>query len=62
MPCSQTRSRSARAERGIELPLPALVALVATFNQGMMLERLIGIGEGHAELLTWIEEVLGGDR
>ena len=52
----------ARAEHGIELPLPALVALVATFNQGMMLERLIGIGEGHAELLTWIEEVLGGDR
>ena len=33
----------ARAERGIELPLPALVALVATFNQGMMLERLLGM-------------------
>src|SRR6187401_2308561 len=30
----------ARAEHGIELPLPALVALVSTFNQGMMLERL----------------------
>jgi len=52
----------ARVERGIEMPLPALVALVATFNQGMMLERLIGIGEGHAELLAWIEEVLGDDR
>ena len=52
----------ARVEHGIELPLPALVALVATFNQGMMLERLIGVGEGHAELLAWIEEVLGGDR
>jgi AcrR family transcriptional regulator len=52
----------ARAEHGIELPLPALVALVATFNQGMMLERLLGVGEGHAELLAWIEEVLGGDR
>ncbi len=51
-----------RAERGIELPLPALVALVATFNQGIMLERLIGVDEGHAELLAWIEEVLGGDR
>ena len=52
----------ARAERGIEMPLPALAALVATFNQGMMLERLIGIDEGHADLLAWIEEVLGGDR
>lgn len=51
----------ARAERGIELPLPALVALVATFNQGIMLERLIGVDEGHAELLAWIEEVLGAD-
>ncbi len=51
-----------RDEHGIELPLPALVALVATFNQGMMLERLIGVGEGHAELLAWIEEVLDGDR
>lgn len=51
----------ARAERGIELPLPALVALVATFNQGIMLERLIGFDEGHAELLAWIEEVIGGD-
>jgi TetR/AcrR family transcriptional regulator len=51
----------ARAELSIELPLPALVALVATFNQGMMLERLIGVGEGHGELLAWIEEVLGGD-
>jgi AcrR family transcriptional regulator len=52
----------ARTEHGIELPLPALVALVATFNQGMMLERMIGIGAGHAELLAWIEEALGGDR
>jgi AcrR family transcriptional regulator len=52
----------ARAEHGIEMPLPALVALVVTFNQGIMLERLIGIDEGHAELLSWIEEVLRGDR
>jgi len=52
----------ARAEHEIELPLPALVALVATFNQGMMLERLLGVGDGHTELLAWIEEVLGGDR
>jgi AcrR family transcriptional regulator len=52
----------ARAERELDIPLPALVALVATFNQGIMLERLIGIDEGHAELLAWIEEVLDDDR
>jgi AcrR family transcriptional regulator len=52
----------ARSDREIEMPLPALVALVATFNQGIMLERLIGIDEGHAELLAWIEEVLHDDR
>ena len=51
----------ARAEHGFELPVPALVALVATFNQGMMLERLLGVGDGHAELLSWIEELLRGD-
>jgi AcrR family transcriptional regulator len=52
----------ARTEREIEMPLPALVALVATFNQGIMLERLIGIDAGHAELLAWIEEVLHDHR
>lgn len=52
----------ARIERGIEMPLPALAALVATFNQGIMLERLMGIDEGHAQLLAWIEEVLGGNH
>jgi TetR/AcrR family transcriptional regulator len=52
----------ARAEREIEMPLPALVALVATFNQGIMLERLLGVDAGHTELLEWIEEVLHDDR
>ncbi|HXH88498.1 MAG TPA: helix-turn-helix domain-containing protein [Gaiellaceae bacterium] len=51
----------ARDDLGLALPLPALVALVATFNQGMMLERQLGIDEGHAELLDWIEESLNGD-
>ena len=50
-----------RVNLGLELPLSALVALVATFNQGIMLERLIGIDEGHTELLAWIEEVLRGN-
>lgn len=40
---------------GIEMPLEALVALVATFNHGIMLERLSGVTSGHAELLDWID-------
>jgi AcrR family transcriptional regulator len=40
-----------------ELPisLEALVALVVTFNEGMILERLSRIESGHAELLEWID-------
>ena len=40
-----------------ELPitLDALVALVVTFNEGIILERLSGIETGHAELLEWID-------
>jgi TetR/AcrR family transcriptional regulator len=40
---------------GLPIPLEALVALVATFNEGMILERLSGIKTGHAELLDWID-------
>lgn len=39
----------------IEMPLDALVSLVITFNEGMILERLSGIETGHAELLDWID-------
>jgi AcrR family transcriptional regulator len=45
-------------ERGIELPLNALVSLVMTFNIGIMVERLGGVDSGHRELLDWIEEWL----
>jgi AcrR family transcriptional regulator len=45
-------------ELGIELPLEALVALVMTFNLGMIVERLGGIETGHAELLDWIDRWL----
>ena len=41
---------------GIEMPLDALVSLVMTFNEGVMVERLSGIETGHAELLGWIDE------
>jgi AcrR family transcriptional regulator len=40
---------------GIEMPLDALVSLVMTFNEGVILERLSGIETGHAALLQWID-------
>jgi len=39
-------------------PPDAVVALVMTFAQGYALERLLGVKEGHAELLDWIERWL----
>ena len=39
-------------------PVEALVSLVMTFNQGLLLERLSGISEGHRELLRWIDDWL----
>jgi AcrR family transcriptional regulator len=42
-------------EYGIPMPLDALVSLVITFNEGVILERLSGISTGHAELLEWID-------
>jgi TetR/AcrR family transcriptional regulator len=44
-----------RERYGIDMPLAALVALVVTFNEGMILERLSGIETGQAELLEWID-------
>ena len=45
----------AREQYGIEMPLEALVSLVMTFNEGIMLERLTGVSSGHRELLDWID-------
>jgi TetR/AcrR family transcriptional regulator len=47
-----------REELGIEMPPEALVTLVMTFNEGIILERLCGIGDGHRELLDWIDRWL----
>ena len=44
-----------RKHYGIEMPLDALVSLVITFNEGIILERLSGIETGHRELLEWID-------
>ena len=41
---------------GIEMPLDALVSLVMTFNEGIMLERAQGITAGHRDLLSWIDD------
>lgn len=43
---------------GLDMPLPALVSLVVTFNLGIMVERLGGIDTGHTELLDWIDSWL----
>jgi AcrR family transcriptional regulator len=44
-----------RERYGIEMPLDALVSLVVTFNEGIILERLSGIETGQQELLDWID-------
>jgi AcrR family transcriptional regulator len=41
-------------------PVDAVVALVMTFNEGIFLERLSGIDQGHRELLEWIDAWLSG--
>jgi AcrR family transcriptional regulator len=45
-----------RERYGIDMPLGALVALVVTFNEGIIFERLSGIDAGHEELLDWIDD------
>lgn len=39
-------------------PLPAMVSLVMTFNEGIMVERLSGISAGHRDLLRMVERWL----
>lgn len=39
-------------------PVEGVVALVRQFNNGMQLERLLGISRGHRELLDLIERLL----
>jgi len=44
----------------IDMPLDALVSLVMTFNEGIILERAQGITTGHGELLAWLDGWLAG--
>jgi hypothetical protein len=49
-----------------QLPLPALVSLAMTFNEGIMVERLSGISAGHGELVEmvtrWLDSLEEGKR
>lgn len=47
-----------REQLGVDVPLDALVSLVMTFNEGIILERLSGIETGQADLLAWIDGLL----
>jgi hypothetical protein len=47
-----------RERYGIAMPLDALVSLVMTFNEGIMLERLCGVTESHEALLQAIDRWL----
>jgi AcrR family transcriptional regulator len=44
-----------RERYGVEMPLGALVTLVMSFNEGIILERLSGVETGQAALLDWID-------
>jgi AcrR family transcriptional regulator len=50
-----------RERYGITLPLDELVSLVMTFNEGVILERLSGVTQGHEPLLQtidrWLESI-----
>jgi AcrR family transcriptional regulator len=55
---------AAAKEYGIDrrrFPVAAMVSLVMTFNEGLMLERLSGISDGQKELLSgidrWLQEL-----
>lgn len=41
-----------------QYPVKAMTALVMTFNEGVILERLSGVTEGHADLLAMIDRWL----
>jgi AcrR family transcriptional regulator len=49
------------AELGVDrrrYPTNAIVSLVVTFNQGIMLERLSGVDSGHRDLLRMVDRML----
>ena len=53
-----TRALDDYALDDTRFPVAAMVSLVYTFNQGIMLERLTGVSAGHRELLAVIDREL----
>jgi AcrR family transcriptional regulator len=54
---------NAASEYGLDrrrFPVEAMVTLVMTFNTGLMLERISGVSDGHAELLASVDRWLLG--
>jgi AcrR family transcriptional regulator len=51
-----------RRELEIDVPTPVLVSLVATFNEGLIFERLSGHTAGHDALIAWIDGWLERQR
>ena len=43
-----------------QFPVGAITTLVATFNEGIFLERMVGITAGHSEMLAMIDRWLSG--
>jgi AcrR family transcriptional regulator len=53
--------RDGLRELGIDTrryPVDAIVSLVITFNEGVILERLLGVDSGHEQLLDMIDRLL----
>jgi AcrR family transcriptional regulator len=53
--------RAGLRELGVDprrYPVEAVVSLVVTFNEGVILERLMGVDSGHAQLLNMIDRML----
>jgi AcrR family transcriptional regulator len=53
--------RAGLRELGVDTrryPVEAIVSLVLTFNEGVILERLMGVDSGHEQLLNMIDRML----
>ena len=53
--------RAGLRELGVDTrryPVEAVVSLVLTFNEGVILERLMGVDSGHEQLLNMIDRML----
>ena len=53
--------RAGLRELGVDTrlyPVEAVVSLVLTFNEGVILERLMGVDSGHEQLLKMIDRML----